>query len=212
MLQINQTMPMATSEALTSTSQMDFSKHTIADVQTAKSGKSAQILRGKDLHMVQFGAMEAPFNASAYNEPDASRVNLCMRTTPAIEDFLAEYEAWLMDYCQQESARLFGKQMSLDEVKFMYTPLLKMSDKYPTLWKVKLNKTGRHAVRCWDKDTRQKMTIPEDWREYSITPRVWIKSLWIQSKSFGVTMELVDALLNATGPTECPIDFEENAL
>ena len=194
---------------MTSTSPMDFSKHTIAAVQTAKSGKSAQILKDKDLHMVQFGAVEAPFNASAFNEPDANRVNLCMRVNPAIEDFIMEFESWLMDYCHQESARLFCKQMSLDEVHFMYTPLLKMSDKYPTIWKVKLNKTGRHAVRCWNKDTRQKMDIPDDWREYSITPRVWIKSLWIQSKSFGVTMELVDALLKATGPTECPIQETE---
>ena len=194
---------------MTSTSQMDFSKHTISAVQTAKSGKSAQILKDKDLHMIQFDTTEAPFNASAFNEPDANRVNLCMRTTPAIEDFLMETEAWLLDYCQQESVRLFGKQMSLDEVKFMYTPLLKMSDKYPTIWKVKLNKTGRQAVRCWDKDTRQKMDTPQDWREYAITPRVWIKSLWIQSKSFGVTMELVDAVLKATGPTECPIDFDD---
>ena len=180
----------------------------ISATQTAKSGKTAPILHKGTQFIRQFDEVEAAFNASAFNEPEANRVNLCMRTTSSIEDWITEFEHWLLDYCTSNSMRIFGKELTRDGVAFMYTPLLKMSDKYPSTWKVKLNKTGRQACRCWDKNTRLKREQPDDWRDCRIIPRVWIKSLWIQSKSFGVIMELTDAVLSESGPKECPVIFE----
>ena len=91
----------------------------------------------------------------------------------------------------------------------MYCSLIKpgKNDSPPTL-RCKVNLAGTGTVRCWrteDGET-QRRDLPslEDWRNATMEAVVMVSSLWIQSKSFGLTLLLTDANLQDNVPEECP--------
>ena len=70
--------------------------------------------------------------------------------------------------------------------------------------KMKMNKEGRGAVRVW---TKQNMAreLPSSWQGLQIQARVVLKSLWIQSRNFGLTFEISNAQICAEAePVTCP--------
>jgi hypothetical protein len=67
----------------------------------------------------------------------------------------------------------------------------------------KLVLQGRNTTKCWDADTKTKIEHPKTWKDSSVTLRILIKGLWLQGMSFGVSTEIVDALI-APQATECP--------
>ena len=64
--------------------------------------------------------------------------------------------------------------------------------------------TGRHAVRIWNKGGL-KREAPESWAGLTVQCRVVLKALWIQSRSFGLTFEISDAMITEEeAMVDCP--------
>ncbi len=87
---------------------------------------------------------------------------------------------------------------------------LKENEKYgTTLFKCKMNKAGKVAVRVWNKAGLAR-EMPESWAGLQIQARVVIKSIWLQSRSFGLTFEIADAMIcSEAEPATCPFAAQE---
>ena len=99
------------------------------------------------------GIQRAPFDASGYNDPDASRVGLCIEADAQLSEWVQELDAEILKLCRVNCQKLFGKQVYLEsDLKPYYYNALKDNQKYgTTLFKCKLNKVGKGAVQVWNK-------------------------------------------------------------
>ena len=63
------------------------------------------------------------------------------------------------------------------------------------------------VIRCWEKTEdgikRRELPQVEDWRNARLEAAVSLSSLWLQSKSFGLTLTITDAVVES-GEVECP--------
>ena len=64
-------------------------------------GGEAVIWRPKD-------ALTVLFEPSAYNQPDATRVNLCLSETPAVANSLQDFDEWCVTTLAAQSPRVPG--------------------------------------------------------------------------------------------------------
>ena len=170
-------------------------------------GKTAAILdeNGGPISFTT-GILRAPFDASGYNDPKASRVSLSVEAEAELSEWLQEVDAELLKLCRVQSQKIFGKQVYLEsELKSNYYSALKDNQKYNTsLFKMKMNKVGKGAVRVWNKASLAR-EMPESWAGLQIQARVVIKSIWLQSRSFGLTFEIADAMVcSEAEPAACP--------
>ena len=157
------------------------------------------------------GILRSAFDASAYNDPDATRVSLCLEADAELSGWLLELDAELLKLCRINSQKLFGKQAYLEsELKPNYFSALKSNEKYgTTLFKIKMNKVGKGAVRVWNRAGLAR-EMPESWAGLQIQARVVIKSIWLQSRSFGLTFEIADAMIcSEAEPATCPFAAHE---
>ena len=182
-----------------STTTMDWQ---LGDVQTSPKGiRSAQLTDSTGspiiVHLADLQkALTAPFGSSAFNDPTASRQNICFRVDPELEEKIATVDTYMADYVKKHAARLFkGKQMT-------YKPLLLTKDDYPPLIRCKINVRGTKACRCWT-PTYERCEIPDDLRECRCVPRVQFKSLWVMGSDVGLSVEVLDLMVDQV-PEECP--------
>ena len=68
------------------------------------------------------------FEPSAYNQPDATRVNLCLSVTPAVVSSLQAFDDWCVTTLAAQSSRLLGSQLSVEEVRNRYQPTLRVHE------------------------------------------------------------------------------------
>ena len=170
-------------------------------------GKTAAILDDKG-GPISFttSVLRSPFDASGYNDPDASRVSLCLEADAELVEWCTELDAEILKLCRLQARKLFGKEVYLEsDLKPNYYSPLKTNEKYGThLFKMKLNRIGKGAVRCWNKGGLAR-EMPESWQGLQIQARVVLKSLWIQSRNFGLTFEVSDAMICLEAdPVTCP--------
>ena len=196
----------------------NFAEWTICDPIAAKSGGKAAAVLGAKGEPICFvlPPLKSPFDALGYNDPDATRVNLSFELgseNKEIVDWCAELDAEVVKLCKQHSRRLFAKDVYLEsDLRGMYYSPIKTSEKYGnSLLKCKMNKgTGRHAVRVWNRGGLKRET-PESWAGLTVQCRVVLKSLWLQSRSFGLTFEVTDAMITEEESlADCPFAAEES--
>ena len=74
------------------------------------------------------------------------------------------------------------------------------------LFKIKMSKVGKGAVRIWNKGGLPR-DMPESWLDVHIQARVVLKSLWIQSRNLGLTFEISDAMIcsEESAQATCPL-------
>ena len=170
-------------------------------------GKTAAILDDKGGPICFTSAvLSSPFDASGYNDPDASRVSLCVEADEELVEWCKELDVEILKMCRQQSKKLFGKEIYIEsELKPNYFSPLKQNERYGTQhFKMKMNKTGKGAVRVWNKGGLAR-EMPENWQGLQIQARVVLKSLWIQSRNFGLTFEVSDVMVcSETEPLSCP--------
>ena len=169
----------------------------------AKGAKSIPILLpdGKPV-MWQPGPHQVAFEPSAYNDPAATRVNVCFIPTPDAELCIKGLDAWLINALALESTKYFGSQLSFDQVKERFQSASHTSEKGYSCIRCKMNLVGRTGIQCWD-TFRQARPIPDFWRGSLITPKIAVKSVWIMGKDIGCTLELQHAMIDEV-VTECP--------
>jgi hypothetical protein len=183
----------------------DLQVLTVSDpITSAKGAKtSALSYRGTTPIVWHPEAQRVAYEPSAFQNEDASRVNLVMRASPQVVDALNALDERMIDICTQQSAQLFGKTLTQEEVALRYTPCLKKSEKgYEPTFKVKINLTGRSKLRCWN-TSQEVCEAPESWVGCSAKPIVNVRCLWIMPKSFGCLLECSNVLINEAQP-QCP--------
>ncbi len=198
---------------------IDFANIQICEPVASKSGGKTAAVLGAKGEPISFTlpVLRSPFDASAYNDEAATRVNLSLEVDSEnqnIVDWCEALDTWMLQYCSKNCRRLFGKDyLSTSELRPLYYSSLKANEKYGThLFKMKMNKgTGRHAVRIWNKGGL-KREPPPDWAGLHVQARVVLKSMWLQgSRSFGLTFEITDAMITGEEQTaDCPFAVDSD--
>ena len=120
--------------------------YTLGDVQISSKGIRSAPLTDEDgqaVFIVSKDELSAPFGASAYNDPDATRKNICFRCSPEVERQFEQIDQYMTTYVQEHSQRLFkGKSMT-------YKPALQIKEDYAPLLRCKINMSGSRACRFW---------------------------------------------------------------
>ena len=150
--------------------------------------------------------LRSPFDASGYSDPEASRVGLCLEADSALMSWCSGLDEQILKLCCRQSKPLFGKDVVIvSDLKPLYYSAVKPNEKYGThLFKMKMNKIGKGAVRIWNKGGLPR-EIPETWQGLHVQCRVVLKSLWVQSRNFGLTFEVSDAMIcSEAEPSTCP--------
>ena len=134
---------------------------------------------------------------------------MCLEADAELSGRLQDLDAELLKLCRINSQKLFGKQVYLEsELKSSYYSALKSNEKYgTTLFKMKMNKAGKGAVRVWNKAGLAR-EMPESWAGLQIQARIVIKSIWHQSRSFGLTFEIA-VICSEAEPATCPFAAQE---
>ena len=148
-------------------------------------------------------ALTVLFEPSAYNQPDATRVNLCLSVTPAVVSSLQDFDAWCVNTLAAESPRLLGSVLSAEEVRNRFQPTLRTHEATGSQsLRLKMNMTGRAAVRIWSPMGTQ-ISAPPSWSQCSAKCRVRLNGFWLMAKEIGVVAECLDVQLD-TAEAECP--------
>ena len=143
------------------------------------------------------------FEPSAYNQPDATRVNLCLSVTPALVASLQEFDEWVVTTLAAQSSKLLGSQLSVEEVRHRYQTTLRTHEASGSQsLRLKLNLSGRAAVRVWNPMGAQ-TSAPPCWAQCSAKVRIRLKGLWLMAKEIGVVAECTDVQLDPP-MAECP--------
>jgi hypothetical protein len=123
--------------------------------------------------------------------------------SPEVVKELKKWDDYSVQVLAKESQRLFGTVLSKEDVRTRYQPTLRTYEKTGAVsWRMKMNLSGRNAVKCWD-HFRQQRALPESWTSCSVVPRVRISGWWIMGKELGTLMTLDQALIDEAS-ADCP--------
>ena len=170
-------------------------------------GKTSAILddKGGPIYFTT-NILRSPFDASGFQDADASRVSLCLEADEDLVTWCTQLDAEILKICRMQSRKLFGKEVYVEsDLRPNYYSPLKQNEKYGTsLFKTKMNKSGKGGVRVWNKGGLHR-EMPETWQGLHIQARVVLKSLWIQSRNVGLTFEVSDAMIcSEVEASTCP--------
>ena len=130
------------------------------------------------------------------------RLSLCLSGNDAVMNEAQELDTWAVDYATQHSERLFGKTLTKDQVTDRYNGVFKKADKYQPFIKIKIG-SDRNAPSYWDVE-KQKREAPEDFTTCSLNCRIRLVGFWYMNTSFGLTCQLMDAMVTAESSVSCP--------
>ena len=188
-----------------SSANIDFASLALGDVVvTGKGAKQIPLsVNGEPVLWQPRDALNVMFEPSAFNDPDATRVNLCLSVTPAVASDLQEIDEWCINTLAAESARLLGSQLSVQEVRNRFQPTLRTHEASgSTSLRLKMNLSGRAAVRIWTPMGTQ-TAAPASWSNSSAKCRIRLKGFWLMAEEIGLVAECTDVQLD-TAQAECP--------
>lgn len=186
--------------------EIDTSCLVLQDVCTSAKGAKSIPLLYKDGSSVQWQpreALQVLWEPSAYQDPDATRVNISFATTPSLAKQLQAFDEWAVETLAKESARLFGAPLDMEEVRRRYQPAMRVYEKTgSTSLRCKLVLAGRGQVKCWD-SFRNPRPMPQEWMNCAVTARITLKGFWCMGKELGPLFLLSHALVDES-VAECP--------
>ena len=187
-----------------STTALNVSNLSLGDLVTSKKGiKSVPLTCANKPAVWIPDAQNVAFEPKSFNNDE--RMNLVMQASPAAIETLNALDEHIVQQCFADCQRIFGKSLSLDEVRLRYNPCLKLSDKgYAPTFKAKITMTGTGAIKCWNADKTMRK-LPTSWVGCVVGPRILLRCIWVMPTAFGCLFECADTLL-AEGETEisCP--------
>ena len=188
----------------------DYSRLSLSDLLVTGKGAKQIPLRqsspdGKEMPLIW--QPETPltpvFEPSAYNDPQATRLNMSLSVPPEAAETLRAFDEWAVNTLALESSRLLGGQLSADEVRRRYQPALRTHEATGShSVRVKFNTSGKQALKVWDNDRTQR-EMPEAWLNCTVTPRIRFKGFWIMAKELGPLLDLEHCMIDEA-KTECP--------
>ena len=171
-------------------------------VTSGKGAKSVGVTSNGKPIVWQPDAQEIAFEPGSFSGEEVSRVNLVMRASALALQELYALDEYIVELASLESTKLFGKSITKEEVRLRYSPCLKVSEKYPSTFKAKMNMSGRSEVRIWNEE-KQPRKEPVSWVNCTVVPKLTFKGLWLMSKEFGCLFEATDLMLTEAS-VECP--------
>ena len=186
----------------------DFGQLAIGDVVTSSKGaKSAPITSDGAPATCTMPPMRVAFEPSANGDSEATR--LATRVTVVFRpeaETIAELELldeWVLGVASQQAQRLFGKPKTVEQLRETYTPIVKAFDRYPSVFKAKINLKPPAPVKIWD-DQRQPREAPAQWRDCLIAPRIRLRSIYFMGGQWGCVLECTDVMVSEEETVECP--------
>ena len=184
----------------------DLSSLLIKEVTSSQKG-----IRGADISLldgypavVNLEGLQVAFEPSIFNDVHATRVNIVWRPNERVEAMLTSLDEWIVSAVAANPVKYFGKAKSEDSIRESYTPILKLSDKYPAQFKAKLNLSEPCKVRVWDEDKNPR-DAPESWVDCLTAPRLKLRSLWFGAAQWGAVLECTDIqVLTEESAATCP--------
>jgi len=168
-----------------------------------KGAKVAPLTSNSDALKWRPGPMQILFQPKAFNDPTATRVSACFKSTPEIEEYIYELESWILKEVTSNPQMYLGQACSEAQVRERFTSALKTSEKGYVHLRAKMNIAGKSQIKVWDMNSRLPRPPPEDWTLCEVQPFLHIKGLWVLSKDFGLLIEMSDALVNESSQL-CP--------
>ena len=181
----------ANSDKASSDMSFDISAIILGDLQVSTKGAKSvplSFLGGKGIYL-HASALTPLFEPSAFNDPAATRVNLCLSTNDTVETTLSQIDAQLIALLVPVSQKMFGTPLSEAQVRERMQPSIRRSDKGYTSWRMKMNVSGRSGVQIYDIDKRQ-TSPPDTWVGSDVSVRVLVRSIWLMNKEWGVLYEV----------------------
>ena len=185
---------------------IDLASLALGDVTT--TGKGAKqiplnTVEGEPIIWRPKDALNVLFEPSAYNQPDATRVNLCLSVSPAVVSCLQDFDSWCVTTLAAQSSKLLGSQLTVEEVRHRFQPTIRIHEGSGNQsLRLKMNTTGRAAVRIWSPLGVQ-VAAPPCWTQCSARCRIRLKGFWMMAKDIGVIAECTDVQLD-NAVAECP--------
>ena len=148
--------------------------------------------------------LEVAFEPSAYQNDEATRVNLVLKVGALHEAEMATIDQWILEAVAIDPMRFFGKMKSRENLLETYTPCLKKTEKWGSQFKTKLNLPGSPGgVRLWTAE-KQPRGAPEAWAGCLVEVRVRFKHLYMMGAQWGAVIDATDISLLSEPANECP--------
>lgn len=161
------------------------------DILRLNIGKGGEITYGKTKEplYLQTPELYAPFGVSVFE--DSSHVEVTVETQPFF-DVIVSIDNKVLQTCTDNSKEWFGEQLKREDMFSRFKPLIKMSDKYPPMTKIKLSdkdppKIFRGPNNAVDLEHLTKGTFAK----YIVS----IRSVWSLGGSFGTSMRMKQAVI-----------------
>jgi len=155
-----------------------------------------------NLHIQSTVPMASPFGASAFPGASAQRLSLDLRCAdPKVRSLFERLDAWAPGELAENSERIFGKKMSLEQVLAGYKPCLRCKEGFVALLHTKVTFDGPNGTTFWDHQ-KYKCPPPSDLKNCAMLVRITVPHLWISSGSFGFVCNLESCQLV---PEEAPV-------
>ena len=186
----------------------DLTSVRIGDVVTSGKTKTAPVTgSGGQAVAANMDAMQVCFEPSAFQDDQATRVNLVLRPDEATVSSLDAVDEWIVAAVTKDSLRLLGKSKTQEQVQELYLPIVKRSGKYPPQIRAKMNSSKPRCVNVWNSEGVQQ-ELPFSWTGLVVKPRLQFRSLYFATGQFGVVLECSDLMLleQTTVAATCPFD------
>jgi len=189
-------------EKIISMASIDTANVSLRDVFVTRHGaKIAGIKDGEGELIYQPNVfLRVPFEPSTFDkDPNATRLNLILETTPQVQEAFQQFDEWLIQYLAEHSERILKKRLTVEQVRANYSSPIRTSDKYPATLKVKMHTAGTNEVCLWHNlcsRPKPQTEAPARWRDYRVSPRLHVCHLWIMGSTFGPVVRITDALLD----------------
>jgi len=186
----------------------DFSQLHIAEpVVSSRGAKSCALTNNGTKFVLTLGSrtepLTTPFGAQSFQNESTNRKSIEFRL-PAGEltDYWDAFDAWAVTYLTCHSARLFGKPLTIEQVRDGYRPCVSRRGTYPPTLRCKVNLGGTNAVRCWS-PAEERIEVPQEFRGLELVALVSVQHLWVMNREFGFVLQPNDLMCSAVSQT-CP--------
>ena len=176
----------------------------LGDVTTSGKAKTAPFTVKNGPAEFTLPALEVAFEPSAYQDDDATRVNIVFKVNLVHEEELGQIDKWILDKVAEDPVKFFGKAKTLESLVETYTPCIKKTEKWGSQFKAKLNLPGSYqGVRVWDLEKLPRAP-PDAWAGCTVTPRVRFRHLYFMANQWGPVIDVTDLRILSEPATECP--------
>jgi hypothetical protein len=186
----------------------DFSQlHLAEPIVSSRGAKSCTLSNNGAKYVLTVGSrsepLTTPFGAQSFQNEATNRKTIEFRLPSGeMTDFWDGFDAWAVTYLTCHSARLFGKPLTIEQVRDGYKPCVSRRGDYPPTLRCKVNLSGTSAVRCWSL-AEERVEVPQEFRGLEMVAMVSVMHLWQMNREFGFVLQPNDLMCSEVSRA-CP--------